>query len=53
MYERSLVLKKNKVGETSLEVALTYNNIGNASKHLGEFDKATKFYFDSLQILYW
>ena len=39
-YEKALVLKKNKMGEKSMEVALTLNNIGNASKHLGEPDRA-------------
>lgn len=34
------MIKKSKLGENHVEVALTLNNIGNVCKHLEEFDKS-------------
>lgn len=39
-YDKALVIKKSKLGENHVEVALTLNNIGNVCKHLEEFDKS-------------
>ena len=39
-YEKSLVIKRNKLGEFHSEVALTMNNLGNTCKNLGEKEKA-------------
>jgi tetratricopeptide (TPR) repeat protein len=51
-YEKALVIKKSKLGDTSTEIAITLNNLGNTSKHLNEVDKAQKFFTDALAILY-
>lgn len=39
-YEKSLVIKKSKLGDKHIEIALTLNNIGNACKNLNEYEKA-------------
>ena len=46
------MIKKSKLGDVHNEIALTLNNLGNSYKHLGELEKAQKFFTDALAILY-
>ena len=52
LYEKAIVIKKSKLGESNDEIAITINNLGNTCKHMGEVDKAQKFFTDALGILY-
>ncbi len=45
------MIKKSKLGDVHNEIALTLNNLGNSYKHLGEHEKAQKFFTDALAIL--
>ena len=49
-YEKSLAIRKEKLGENHLDTATSYTNIGLIYKKKGEYDKALKYYEKSLAI---
>jgi hypothetical protein len=50
MYERSVFIKQKISGRASIDVAITLNNI--AMVYLGQknYDKALKYYIESMEI---